>query len=94
MRRKHFDGDVAAEPRVASPVHLAHAAGADGRDDFVRAEARANEDVHGANTRLYAPGRESERIRGARPRVLTLSLPEYADEHHVARERLVERDCD
>ena len=49
---KHLDGDVAAEPRVVGAVDLAHAAGADGRDDLVRAEARANERVHWANTRL------------------------------------------
>ena len=33
--------DVAIEPGVASAIHLAHAAGANGIDDFVGAEARA-----------------------------------------------------
>ena len=36
--RQHFDRDVASQPRVARPVDLAHAAGADGREDFVGAE--------------------------------------------------------
>ncbi len=42
VRGQHFDGDVAAEPRVVGLVDFAHAAGADGRNDFVRAEARAD----------------------------------------------------
>ena len=32
--------DVAIEPRIARAIHLAHAARADERDDFVGAEAR------------------------------------------------------
>ena len=32
-----FDGDVAPEARVAGAIHFAHAAGADEREDFVRA---------------------------------------------------------
>ena len=36
-----LDGDDAAQARVASLVHLTHAARADGRDGLVRAEALA-----------------------------------------------------
>jgi len=43
---KHFDGDVAAELRVARPVHLAHPAGPDGLDDLVRAELGAGIECH------------------------------------------------
>ena len=34
-----LDRDVAPEARVATAIDLAHAAGADGRDDLVRTEA-------------------------------------------------------
>ena len=37
----NFDCDVAPQPRVARPVHLAHSAGANEREDLVRAEPRA-----------------------------------------------------
>jgi hypothetical protein len=37
--RQDLQGDVAIELRVASAIHLAHATGADGRDDLVRAES-------------------------------------------------------
>ena len=36
-----LDRDVALQPRVARAIHLAHAAGAEQRVDFVRAEASA-----------------------------------------------------
>ena len=39
--RKDLHRDIAIQLRVARPVHLAHAAFADGRRDFVDAEARA-----------------------------------------------------
>jgi hypothetical protein len=35
---KHFDRDLAIESRIARAIHLAHAAGANGRDDFVVTE--------------------------------------------------------
>jgi hypothetical protein len=34
-----LDRDFATHPRIAGAVHFAHATGADGRDDLVRAEA-------------------------------------------------------
>src|SRR5262249_28292546 len=43
---QHLDGDVPIELRVARAIHLAHPAGADGADDFVRAEARACSENH------------------------------------------------
>ena len=39
---QHLDGDVAAEPGVARSIHLAHAAGAERRDDLVGAEPSAD----------------------------------------------------
>ena len=36
-RRQHLDRDLAAEPRVARPEYLAHAAGGDQIDDLVGA---------------------------------------------------------
>ena len=45
--RQYFQRDVTFELRVPRAVDLAHAAGAQGREDFVRAEADAgaNSDV-------------------------------------------------
>jgi hypothetical protein len=37
--RQNFDGDVAAEARIACSIHLAHAACAEWRDDFIAAKA-------------------------------------------------------
>ena len=37
-RRQDFDRDVALQFGICRAVDLAHAAGADGRDDFVRTE--------------------------------------------------------
>ena len=39
--RQHLDRHLASQIRVGRPIHLAHAAGADGGDDLVRAEASA-----------------------------------------------------
>jgi len=36
--RQHFDGNVAIQPRITRFVDLAHAACANGREDFVRAK--------------------------------------------------------
>ena len=38
---QHLDGDRAVEPRVARAIDLAHPAGAEGRQDLVRAEFRS-----------------------------------------------------
>ena len=38
---EHLDGHQAIEPGVCGAIHLAHASGADGREDLVRTEARA-----------------------------------------------------
>ena len=44
--RQDLDGDIAIELRVARSVHLAHAAFADVRGDFVNAEACAGGEGH------------------------------------------------
>jgi hypothetical protein len=43
---KNLQSDITPESRVASSIHLAHAAGAQGRDDFVRAQFRARRESH------------------------------------------------
>ena len=35
MRRKYLDGDRTLQPRVPRPIHFAHSARAQRRDDFV-----------------------------------------------------------
>ena len=42
----HLDGDIPVEPRVPRAIHLAHAAGADGRNDFVLRQARPGGEIH------------------------------------------------
>ena len=59
--RQHLDRDVALEPRIARAVHLAHPAGAERRQDLVRAEALAGSERH------EAPFRPSCASPGARP---------------------------
>ena len=44
--REDLDGDGAIEPAVLRAIDLAHAAGAEGRDDFVGAEAGAGRKAH------------------------------------------------
>ena len=44
--RQHFDRDVAAEPRVARAIHLAHAAGAKCTGDFVGTEPDTGGERH------------------------------------------------
>jgi hypothetical protein len=39
MLREHFDRDVTAEAAVARAIHLAHAARAEGRENFVGTES-------------------------------------------------------
>jgi hypothetical protein len=41
LLRQDFDGDGPIEPRVARAIDLAHAPGADRRENLVRAEAGA-----------------------------------------------------
>ena len=43
---KDLDRHVAAEPRVPRPIHLAHASGADRREDLVGTELRSDRQRH------------------------------------------------
>jgi hypothetical protein len=45
--RKDLDRDVAAQPRVGRAIDLAHAAGANRGDDFIRTEASTGGERHG-----------------------------------------------
>ena len=47
-RRQDLEGDLATEPRVARAVDLAHAARAEGAEDFVGAEPGARGQGHGS----------------------------------------------
>jgi hypothetical protein len=55
-RREHLDGDVGSQPRIARAIHLAHAAGADGADDFVRTEPCTGLEGHGGLSRRRTAG--------------------------------------
>ena len=46
LTREDFDGDRALQARVPSLVHLSHAARAEHRDNFVRANSRARGETH------------------------------------------------
>src|SRR5271167_4968603 len=54
---QHLDGNGAVQPRVASAVHLAHAALADGRDDFVGAKFVVCGQCHWQLQKLYDEAR-------------------------------------
>ena len=51
---QHLDRHIALETRVARPVDLPHAAGANGADDFVRPEPSAGGDSHRCQEILWA----------------------------------------
>ena len=53
--RQDLDRDVAGEAGVARAIDLAHAAGADRRDDLVRAETIARRQRHGLGVNVSAP---------------------------------------
>ena len=45
-RRQHLDRDIAVEPRIARPVDVAHASGAEGGEDLVRTETASGHNTH------------------------------------------------
>ena len=45
-RRQHLDGDLAPEHGVAGPVHLAHAAGAERRENLASTKSVASSEAH------------------------------------------------
>ena len=65
LARQRLDGDVAAEPRVARAVDLAHAAGPETGHDLVLPEPSACRDVHA----LRAGTGAMSKIRSAPPGV-------------------------
>jgi hypothetical protein len=46
---ENLDGDGAIEPGIARPIHFAHSTGTDGGEDFIRTEANAGFQAHGAD---------------------------------------------
>src|SRR3954464_940004 len=69
--RQDLDGDFAAKLRVARAIHLAHAAGADGVEDFVTADPCAGYQ-HGA---LDAPELYASQCLKCRRPVNTIARP-------------------
>ena len=53
-----LDRDIAIEPGIAGTIHVAHAAGAERSNDFVRAEARAGGEAQGV-CRAYDAAKNS-----------------------------------
>ena len=53
---QHLDRDVAIQLRVARPIHLAHAAGPKGGQDFVRAKTCAEVEGQTAGTSIGQGG--------------------------------------
>ncbi len=39
--RQHLDGHIASQSRIPGAIHLTHATGTEGRNDFIRPEFRA-----------------------------------------------------
>ena len=63
--RQDFDGDGAVQPGVAGFIDLTHAARAEGREDFVRAELLSRGDGHaGARISLPRVGRKCGMMKG------------------------------
>jgi hypothetical protein len=62
--RQHLDRDITTEPRIMRAIDLTHSAGAEGRHDLVRAEARSDGQSHvrSASSR----GDSNENARGKR----------------------------
>jgi hypothetical protein len=54
--QQNFDRDVPTELRIARAIHLAHAARAKRRRDFICAEASARSERHGKWLRLWEMG--------------------------------------
>ena len=50
MRSQNLDRDGAVQARVTRTVHLAHAAGTEGRDNLVGPEFGARHECHGFNS--------------------------------------------
>ena len=54
-RRQDLDRDLPVQARVARTVHLAHSAGADGRQNLVRAEACSGVERQARPDEVYVP---------------------------------------
>ncbi len=67
MRGQDLYRDDAIQAGVAGAVHLAHAPGADRREDFVRTEPGSGVDRHAAGARAIMPQNAGRRPRGLRP---------------------------
>ncbi len=82
--RQDLDGDLAAQPRIARPVHLSHAAGAEQFQDLVGSQARARLEaglppVRAGRASQGGSGRRRRRRRGAEGLVLAVGKKERLD---------------
>ena len=74
--REDFQCNVAAEPTVARAIDLAHAAGANGREHFVLADARTNGEGHAMLSRrrvILAQDDTGGQVEVANARARTIS---------------------
>src|SRR5262245_60868886 len=46
--RQDFDGDITGQRAIRRPIHFAHSAGAEQRDDLVRADPRSRSEAQGS----------------------------------------------
>src|SRR5580704_3137357 len=94
-RREDFDGDVAAEARVARFVDFAHAARADQRHDFIRAEFSTGGEWQGPRIIPLRAGPDtpgkSTTPRSARPSAILILATHLAMHAHIRCERLWNR---
>jgi len=67
-RRQNLERDLARQPAVARQIHLAHAAGADERDDFVAAEPGAWLESHDSRWNYRHAVRAAASRSGRSPR--------------------------
>src|ERR1022692_262656 len=68
-RREYLQRNIALEPHIVGAIHLAHASGADGREDFVGPESCAGRERHAQHSAKFSRSRSrigsrSRRIRG------------------------------
>ncbi len=68
--RQDLDRDLALEPRIAGPIHLPHAAGADLRGNFIRTKPGASGQGHAAegnsSVATESPLHQSDNDEGTR----------------------------
>ena len=85
VRRKDLDRDDAVEPRVVGAIDLAHPARADRREDFIRPEPSARDQIHRRSVSVGrgAAGRTKRQLECADLDLIAVRQLEWR-RHHVA----------